>query len=49
MLHRVRSHMRFTRNSGLATWARDNMQVRFDQAVHIRQGEPAEALAKAGV
>ena len=42
MLNRVRAHMRFTRNSGLATWCRDNMQVRYDQAVHIRQGEPAE-------
>ena len=42
MLNRVRAHMRFTRNSGLATWARDNMQVRYEQAVHIRQGEPAE-------
>jgi len=41
--------MRFTRNSGLATWCRDNMAVRYQQAVHIRQGEPAEALAKAGV
>ena len=42
MLHRVRAHMRFSRNSGLATWCRDNMAVRYQQAVHIRQGEPAE-------
>ena len=41
MLHRVRAHMRFTRNSGLATWCRDQMAVRYEQAVHIRQGEPA--------
>ena len=34
--------MRFTRNSGLATWARDNMAVRYQQAVHIRPGEAAE-------
>ena len=42
MLDRVRAHMRFTRNSGLATWCRDNMQVRYQQAVHIRPGEAAE-------
>ena len=40
-LHRVRAHMRFTRNSGLATWCRDQMAVRYEQAVHIREGEPA--------
>jgi len=42
MLHRVRARMRFTRNSGMATWCRDNMAVRYQQAVHIRQGEAAE-------
>ena len=40
-LHRVRASMRFPTSSGLATWARDNMAVRYEQAVHIRQGEPA--------
>ena len=34
--------MRFTAASGLATWCRDQMAVRYGQAVHIRQGEPAE-------
>ena len=42
MLHRVRAHMRFTAASGLAVWCRDNMDIRYQQAVHIRQGEPAE-------
>ena len=41
-LHRVRARMRFRRNQGLATWCRDNMAVRYGQAVHIREGEPAE-------
>ena len=34
--------MRFPTSSGMATWARDNMAVRYQQAVHIRAGEPAE-------
>ena len=42
MLHRVRSDMRFTASSGLAGWCRDQMDVRYGQAVHIRQGEPDE-------
>lgn len=42
MLHRLRARMLFTAGSGLATWARDQMSVRYGQAVHIRQGEPAE-------
>ena len=37
-LHRIRAHMRFTVASGLATWCRDNMQVRFEQAVHVNEG-----------
>lgn len=41
-LHRVRAHMRFTRNSGLATWCRDQMEVRYQQAVHINEGDPSE-------
>lgn len=36
LLHRVRAVMRFRRAQGLATWCRDNMAVRFEQAVHIR-------------
>ena len=42
MLHRVRALMRFPTSSGMATWARDNMAVRYEQAVHIRPGEAAE-------
>lgn len=34
--------MRFTRQSGLATWCRDNMGVRYQMAVHIRPDEPGE-------
>lgn len=41
MLHRVRARMRFPRSSGMGTWARDNMAVRYQQAVHIREGEAA--------
>lgn len=39
LLHRVRAEFRFRRSLGLATWCRDNMAVRFQQAVHIRPGE----------
>lgn len=39
MLYRVRAQMRFTPASGLATWCRDQMAVRYEQSVHIRQGE----------
>lgn len=31
--------------SGMATWCRDQMAVRYDQAVHINQGDPNEELA----
>ena len=42
MLHRVRARMRFTAQSGLATWARDQMAVRYLQSVTIREGDPAQ-------
>ena len=42
MLHRVRATVRWPASSGLATWARDQMAVRYEQAVTIRAGEPAE-------
>ena len=42
MLHRVRMRARFTGSSGFATWCRDQMAVRYDQSVVIRDGEPAE-------
>ena len=44
MLNRVRARMRFTAASGLATWCRDQMQVRYGQAVHINAGEPNEEV-----
>ena len=34
--------MRFTSASGLANWCKAQMDVRYGQAVHIRQGEPSE-------
>ena len=34
--------MRFTSASGLATWCRDQMAVRYQQAVHINEGAPNE-------
>ena len=42
MLHRVRARVRYPASSGLAGWSRDQMAVRYGQAVHIRQGEAAE-------
>ena len=42
MLHRVRAAVRFTQQSGLATWCRDNMAVRYQMAVHIRPGTQAD-------
>ena len=42
MLNRVRANMLFPTSSGMAQWAVDNLAVRYQQAVHIRQGEPAE-------
>jgi len=38
MLYRLRANVRFTKSSGLATWARDQMNVRHGQAVHINEG-----------
>jgi len=42
LLHRLRARMQFSPGSGLAQWCYDQMTVRHGQAVHIRQGEPAE-------
>jgi hypothetical protein len=42
MLHRFRARMRFSEGHWGPTWCRDQMAVRYGQAVHIRQGEPAE-------
>jgi len=42
MNHRVRANMRFTAASGLAIWCRDQMAVRYDQSVVIREGDPNE-------
>lgn len=41
-LHRILAHMRYSTASGLATWCRDNMAVRFAQAVHVNPGLPNE-------
>jgi len=42
MLHRFRAAIRFPDGHWGPTWCRDQMTVRYGQAVHIRQGEPAE-------
>lgn len=42
LLHRLRARMQFSPGSGLAQWCYDQMIVRHGQAVHIRQGKPAE-------
>ena len=42
MLHRLRSQMRFTQLSGLAEWCLAQMDVRYQSAVHIRDGESNE-------
>lgn len=34
--------MRFSGASGMATWCRDNLAVRYQQAVHINPGSNAE-------
>ena len=43
-LHRIRARIRFTNSSGLATWARDQMAVRHEQAVNINEGLANEEL-----
>lgn len=40
-LHRLRARLQFNPGFGLAQWCHDQMTVRYEQAVHIRQGEPA--------
>lgn len=42
MLNRLRARVRYPTSSGLATWSRDQMAVRFDQAVHINPGAANE-------
>lgn len=37
-LNRIRARIRYTKSSGMATWSRDQMNVRFDQAVYIKPG-----------
>jgi len=37
-LNRVRANVRYTKSSGMAAWSRDQMAVRFDQAVYIKPG-----------
>ena len=45
MLNRLQARIRFTKASGLATWAYNQMAVRHGQAIHINEGlaneEPA--------
>ena len=37
-LNRIRANVRYPKTSGMATWSRDQMAVRFDQAVYIKPG-----------
>ena len=45
MLNRVRARIRFTASSGMAGWAKAQMDVRYGQAVHINEGDPNEEPA----
>lgn len=38
MLHRLRARIQFAEGSGLAAWAKAQMDVRYGQAVHINEG-----------
>lgn len=42
MKHRVKAYMRWQAASGMAAWAKAQMDVRYTQSVYIRQGEDAE-------
>jgi hypothetical protein len=35
-LNRIRANVRYSKSSGMATWSRDQMSVRYDQAVTIK-------------
>ena len=37
-LNRIRAKVRYTKSSGMATWSRDQMGVRFTQAVYVKPG-----------
>ena len=45
-INRVRARLRFTNASGLATWAKANMEVRYTQAIHLNEGLANEELKK---
>lgn len=42
MVYRARARARFTEASGLAGWCHAQMEVRYQQSVVIRAGEPAQ-------
>lgn len=42
LYYRTRAQVRWPAASGLAAWAVAQMDVRYQQSVYIRQGEPAE-------
>ncbi len=37
-LNRIRANVRYPKSSGMATWSRDQMSVRYTQAVTIKPG-----------
>lgn len=41
-LHRLRARLVFPASSGMAQWAKDQLQVRHDQATHINEGAKNE-------
>jgi len=43
-VYRVRAYVRL--GGGLATWARDQMAVRYSQAIHLNEGLENEELKK---
>ena len=45
-INRVRARLRFTNASGMAAWAKANMEVRYTQAIHLNEGLANEELKK---
>ena len=46
MKYRVQTSVLFPKSSGMATWCKDQMDVRYDQAVHLKEGEKNEEQKK---
>jgi hypothetical protein len=46
MINRIREKARFTKASGMAVWCRDQMGVRYTQAVSINEGLANEEIKR---